>query len=567
MNKRKRRSSFSIMLSLLGLLKPLLYAVIVAVLMGTLGFLSAFGLSVFGVYAVISAIPSLADLTKNIFLGGYPTETYVTLLLICGFSRGILHYIEQLFNHLLAFKILAMIRNKVFAAMRRLAPAKLETKNPGDLISVIMGDIELLEVFYAHTISPIAIAIVCTIILMTFYLSINPLLAIIPLLSQITVGIIFPWVASKKGEKISVEIRENIAGLNGQFIDKLRGIRDIIQYDSGEEALDELNKVTAELLDKQENIKQQLSTLSSYTDSSIILFSVFQAFVSYYLISEGVISIPAGAISTILTLSSFGPYISLANLGNTLTHTFACGDRVLSILEESPKVEAVTDGIDVDTGDIKFENVTFSYDEKTEPVLKDVNLSISKGDILGISGESGSGKSTLLKLIMRFWAPQKGKIFLNGENLKNINTHSLYSKINYMTQNTFLFTGTIRDNLLIAKPDASEEEIYSALKKASIYDYVMSVEDGLDAKVGEDGVNFSGGERQRLGLARNFLADRDILFLDEPTSNIDSINEAIVLNAITRERKDKTIVFVSHRESTLGISNKIIKVNKGIVIN
>ncbi len=565
METNKRRSALSIMISLLGLLRPLLYAVIIAVITGTLGFLTAFGLGVFGIYALISAIPEYAGALQGLFLGGYSTQTYVILLIACGVLRGTLHYIEQLFNHLLAFKILAIIRNKVFGAMRRLAPAKLETKNPGDLISVIMGDIELLEVFYAHTISPILIATMSTILLMIFYISINPLVAIIPLLSQITIGIIFPYVASKKGDRVGFEIRNKIGDLNGKFIDKLRGVRDIIQYDNGEEALYDLNEVTDELLDNQYKIKMQFANLSSFVDSAIVFFSIAQLFASIAMIEAGIISMPAGVIASVLTLSSFGPYIALANLGNTLSHTFACGERVLSILEESPRVEPVTDGINVETGDISIRDLTFSYDEELAPVLDGVNLEIKKGDILGIMGESGSGKSTLLKLIMRFWDPNKGSISISGEDLKVINTHNIYRKVNYMTQNTFLFTGTIRENLLIAKEDATEEELVSALKKASIYDFAMSCKGQLDARVGEDGVNFSGGERQRLGLARCFLADRDIFFLDEPTSNIDSINEAIVLNAILREKASKTVIFVSHRESTLAISDRLVRVENGMI--
>lgn len=566
MNK-KRRSSWSIIISLLGLLSPLLYALLIAVIMGTLGFFSAFGLGIFGMYAVFSAIPKFAGEFSEIFLGGYPTSTYVILLITCGVLRGILHYVEQLFNHLLAFKILAMMRHKVFKAMRRLAPAKLETKNPGDLISVIMGDIELLEVFYAHTISPIAIAVLCTISLMLFYASLHPLLMIVPLIAQITVGIFFPKYAAKKGEQVGVNIRKQMGQLNGQFIDKLRGVQEIIQYDAKEQAMDDLQNLTSDLLKEQEKIKLQFSNLFSMTDAAIIIFSMLQVIVSATLISKGIVSVPAGVIASILTLSSFGPYIALANLGNTLTHTFACADRVLSLLEEEPVVDRVENGVDVEMGDFEVRDVNFEYSHERKSVLKNVNVTIKKGEILGICGESGSGKSTLLKLMMRFWDPKEGKVLLSNENLKNINTHSLYSKINYMTQQTFLFTGTIRDNLLIAKADASDEEIMQALKKASIDEYVKNCRGSLDARVGEDGVNFSGGERQRLGLARCFLADRECFFLDEPTSNIDSINEAMVLRSIVEEAKDKTIVFVSHRESTLAISDRIIRIEKGQVIN
>ncbi len=584
---KTKRNNFLIMLSLIKLLRPLVLPMLIAIVMGVLGFISAFGIPVFAVYAIFSAIPKFSIVMAGLFLGGLTTKIYLTLLLACGFLRGALHYIEQYCNHLLAFKILAIIRQKVFAAMRRLAPAKLDTKNPGQLISLIMGDIELLEVFYAHTISPIAIAAITAILLFCFYTMLNPILVIVPLISQIVIGIIFPFIASKKGSATSAEIRNEIGELNGKFIDNLRGVSDILQYNCGRQELQNLDTITEQLFKKQAKIKNQATNLFAFIDAGIIIFSIAQGLVCLHLIQQNAISAPVAVIATILTASSFAPYISLASLGNTLTHTFACGERVLSILEEEPIIQPVTNGINLEKNytennansfdkntlqnaansfesnnnpfDIELEAVDFSYAEDKAIVLHNLNLNIRQNEIVGLVGESGRGKSTILKLLLRFWEPNSGEVKIGGHNLKEVNTESIYKNINYMTQTTNLFAGTLRSNLLIAKPSASDEEIMEALKKAAIHDFVKTLPNGLDTIVGEEGVNFSGGEKQRLGLARCFLADKPILLLDEPTSNIDSINEAIILRAISRERKNKTIIFVSHRPSTLSICDRIVE--------
>ncbi|PIE98212.1 MAG: ABC transporter [Treponema sp.] len=561
---KTRRNSFSIMLSLITLLKPLLIPMLIAITVGVLGFIATFGIAVFGAYAIFSILPEFNLVMSKILLGGFATKTYLILLITSGFLRGVLRYIEQYCNHLLAFKILAMIRSKVFSAMQKLAPAKLDRKNPGQLISLITGDIELLEVFYAHTISPIAIALITAILLFIFYFTLHPILTVIPLLSQIIIGIILPVIASKRGEKTSVEIREKIGKLNGQFIDKLRGVREVLQYNCEESTLKTLEEVTEALLIKQTELKKQAANLSAIVDSAIMIFSIAQALTCLYLIQNGFISIPTGVITTLLTAGSFAPYISLANLGNTLTQTFACGDRVLSILEEEPVIQTVNNGktlIDK-TPEAKLQNISFGYGKNQPTVLENLDLEIPSGKILGIMGKSGSGKSTILKLLLRFWDPCKGSIKINDTELPQINTGSIYEKINYMTQATQLFTGTIRSNLLIAKKDATDEQIVNALKKASVYEYIMSLPDGLESKVGESGVNFSGGERQRLGLARCLLADKPMLLLDEPTSNIDSINEALILRAIKKDSAEKTVVLVSHRNSTLAICDKITEIKK-----
>lgn len=560
-------SSFTLMRKMLSMVKPLWKEMILAITTGVLGFVLSFGLGVLGVYMLLSFLDAHILELKSISLGSFSTSFFVNSLIICALLRGVLYYFEQFFNHLIAFKILAIIRNKVFKAMRKLAPSKLDTKEKGQLISMIMGDIELLEVFYAHTISPIAIAILTSVILFLFMLSLNPLLTILPIISQITIGALFPIYASKKGEKIANQIRDDIGSLNNQFLDKISGIREIIQYGASKSAIKRVRKSTDSLLDKQQKLIKQKSVLSAYTDSFIIFFSSLQAIFAAYLYSIGTINASLAIIAILLTLSSFAPVIALSKLGNTLTKTFACARRVLALLEEEATVKEVRNGKDVDFRDIKAVDLDFRYDENTTLLLKDLNFKLSRNEIIGIKGDSGSGKSTLLKLFMRFWDTERGRIEMNSSNIKNLDTSNLYSKFNYMTQSTMLFTGTIRDNMLIARENSTDDEIYSALKKAAIYDYVLELPNKLDTEIEELGSNFSGGERQRLGLARCFLANREIFLLDEPTSNLDSLNEGIILKSLVSEAKDKTILFVSHRESTLGVCKRVVRMKDGKLLN
>lgn len=561
----KRRSSPKIISQLIGLIAPLKLQMTLAILLGVLGFLLSFGIGILGGYGVLSILPGeVARGFADLPLGGHDFSWYVIALIVCAVLRGVLHYIEQFCNHYIAFRILAEIRHKVFSAMRKLAPAKLEGENQGQLISIIMGDIELLEIFYAHTISPVMIASLVTIVLFVFFAKIHILVALLALLAQIVVGVIVPIIASERGKEVSVKIRRNIGNLNGKFLDQLRGIREIIQYDKGDHALKEIDDSTRQILDRQNELKGQIAALQANTDTIIIIFSVLQLLLCARLVRTGTITHAQAFIAVLTQISTFAPYIALANLGGTLTQTFACGDRILNLLEEEPIVEEVVDGKDVVFDDVDFKDLTFAYEDRN--ILTGVNFRIKKGETLGIMGRSGSGKSTLLKLLMRFWDPQEGSISINGINIKDINTQSLYSNIDYMTQTTILFAGSIRDNLRIAKAYASDEEIYEALRKASIDEDIRKLEHGLDTRVSDLGDNFSGGERQRIGLARCFLTDSQLLLLDEPTSNLDSYNEAIILKSLVEGSQDKTIVMVSHRESTMGVCDRIIRVKDSRVI-
>ena len=546
------RSGIKVMGKLIGLVKPLLHIMILAIFMGVLGFLCSIFITILGGFGLVNILGINTSLSlKTIFL-------VVTIFAVL---RGILRYLEQASNHYIAFKILALIRNKVFTSLRKLAPAKLEGKDKGNLISIITSDIELLEVFYAHTISPIIIAFLTSLIMVIFIGKYNIVLGVIALLGYITVGVIIPIVSYKKGEDVGKDYRNNFGEMNSFFLDSLRGIRESIQYNATKKRLEDINDLTEKLDEKQKKLKDYEGNIKAVTDGAILTFSLLMLFVSIYLNSKNIINFEGVLISTISMMSSFGPVTALSNLANNLFHTLASGNRVLDILEEEPVVYEITNKKDISFESLKCENVNFSYDK--EEILKDISLDIPKNKIVGIQGKSGSGKSTLLKLLMRFWDVNGGEIKISNENIKNINTSSLRDMESYVTQSTYLFNDTIKNNIKIAKENATMEEIIEASKKASLHEFIEKLPKGYETNVGELGDSLSGGEKQRIGIARAFLHNGPLILLDEPTSNLDSLNEGIILKSLKEECKDKTVVLVSHRKSTMNITDILYKMKGG----
>ena len=546
------RSGIKVMGKLIGLVKPLLHIMILAIFMGVLGFLCSIFITILGGFGLVNILGINTSLSlKTIFL-------VVTIFAVL---RGILRYLEQASNHYIAFKILALIRNKVFTSLRKLAPAKLEGKDKGNLISIITSDIELLEVFYAHTISPIIIAFLTSLIMVIFIGKYNIVLGVIALLGYITVGVIIPIVSYKKGEDVGKDYRNNFGEMNSFFLDSLRGIRESIQYNATKKRLEDINNLTEKLDEKQKKLKDYEGNIKAVTDGAILTFSLLMLFVSIYLNSKNIINFEGVLISTISMMSSFGPVTALSNLANNLFHTLASGNRVLDILEEEPVVYEITNKKDISFERLKCENVNFSYDK--EEILKEISLNIPKNKIVGIQGKSGSGKSTLLKLLMRFWDVNGGEIKISNENIKNINTSSLRDMESYVTQSTYLFNDTIKNNIKIAKENATMEEIIEASKKASLHEFIEKLPKGYETNVGELGDSLSGGEKQRIGIARAFLHNGPLILLDEPTSNLDSLNEGIILKSLKEECKDKTVVLVSHRKSTMNITDILYKMKGG----
>lgn len=545
------RNGLKVMYKLIGLVLPLVHVMIAAITMGVIGFLTAIFIIVLGGVGLLNILGFATALSlKQVIIG----------IVICAVLRGILRYAEQGSNHYIAFKLLALIRHKVFIKLRKLAPAKLEGKDKGNLISIITTDTELLEVFYAHTISPIIIAFITSVIMTIFIGSYNIFLGAIALVAYFIVGVIIPVWSSNQGDETGQQYRDELGDLNSYFLSSIRGINDIIQYGVGKERLDEINRRTDELETKQKFLLKQEGSNRAVTDTAILLCSMVMLFAGCILYSKGQVDFTQVIIPLIALMSSFGPVVAISNLSNNLFHTIAAGNRVLDLLEEEPAVEEVSGKETVEFADMKLENVSFAYDD--EVILEDFNMEIKKNTIIGIYGKSGCGKSTLLKLLMRFWEVNNGAITIGGKNINEINTSDLRKMQSFVTQDTYLFNDTIANNIGIAKENATMEQIIAAAKKASIHDFIMSLPKGYDSKVGELGGNLSGGEKQRIGIARAFLHDAPMILLDEPTSNLDSLNEGIILKSLMESKENKTIIIVSHRKSTMNIADVVLDVEK-----
>lgn len=552
---RPRRSHASVMLQLVKLVRPLAPWMALAIVLGVAGFAAAIFLTVFGTYALVD-------------LAGYPQAVgygaALVLVAVCGVVRGPLRYGEQLCNHYLAFKLLALVRDRVFAALRRLAPAKLEGRDKGDLVSLVTSDIELLEVFYAHTLSPAIIALIVSLGMTAFVATISPLLGLLAFVSYVLVGVVVPFAASKASGSGGRELREGIGSMNAFVLDSLRGLRETLQFGRAVDRSRELDDRMDELARAEERLKGRGALAMSLTNGLVLALDVIMVLASGALCLAGAIGPDAALVASAALMSSFGPVIAVANLGSTLQQTLASGARVLELIDERPQTEEVDDGVDLEafTG-AAVRRVDFSYDG--HPVLDDVDLRIEPGSVVHLAGRSGSGKSTLCKLLMRFWDATRGVVEISGTDVRRVNTASLRAVEGYMTQETHLFAGTIAENILIAKPDATPDELAEACRKAALSGLVERLGKGLDTPVGELGETLSGGERQRIGLARVFLHDAPFVLLDEPTSNLDSLNEAAVLRALAEGRTGKTIVLVSHRASTAAIADVKYQVDRGRV--
>ncbi|MDO5708326.1 MAG: ABC transporter ATP-binding protein [Andreesenia angusta] len=551
---KAKMSRFKIIWRLLKMTSSLAHIIILATLSGSLGHLVAIFITVVSGYGVLNIL----GIENSISI----KQTIITLAILA-ISRGVLRYIEQTSNHYLAFKMLAILRDKIFKALRRLSPAKLETKDKGNLISIITSDVELLEVFFAHTISPVAIAITVSLFMVFFIGKYDYKLALIALIAYIFIGVVIPYITSKSGKEDGAQNRNVMGDMNDILLDGLRGMKESIQYRYAEKMYEKIESAQENLNSSNEKLKKHEGNSFVYTNIAIIIFSISVLLVSSKIYLEEGGSIAMVIIPTIAMISSFGPVVALSSLMNNLLLTLACGERVLDILDEEPVVEEIKDGKDVKYENLKVEDLSFKYDR--EEVLSNINMEIDKNEIVAITGKSGSGKSTLLKLMMRFWDVQDGSIKISDTNIKEINTDNLRDIESLVTQETIIFDESIKDNLRIAKKDATDEEIMEACKKASIHDFVENLPDGYDTRLGELGSRLSGGEKQRIGVARAFLHDSSLMLLDEPTSNLDSLNEGVILRALQKYRGEKTIVIVSHRQSTLNIADKNYNIDDGRV--
>ena len=572
MNQRTR-SGIKVMAGLIGMIRPLLGFMALAILMGCAGNLMATFITVLGGYGLLTAA------------GAWQGNLGVIFALIIAFAvaRGILRYGEQASNHFIAFKLLARIRHKVFAALRRLAPAKLDGSEKGNLISIITSDIELLEVFYAHTISPIAIVVITSVVMILFLAGLHPLAGVAGTVFYLIVGLVIPVINGRGGQRLGLTYRNLFGKLNTGVLDNLYGLDEITQRSTVKDRMEDMDKKTRCLERVSKQLKDRENVQKIGTDWVILAAGVIMACLCGALVMKGQMDGAEGIVAVIAIMSSFGPTAALSSLSNNLNQTLAAGNRVLDLLEEEPLVSDITGKRDLCDGDIDCENVSFAYPEDKEAqigapamegsygkedskalgVLKDFTHTFKPGMIHGILGKSGCGKSTLLKLLMRFYETDSGTIAYGGQKVDQINTRALRRHISYVTQETFLFHDTIENNIKVADEHATREMVIEAAKKASIHDFIQSLPQGYDTKLSELGESISGGERQRIGIARAFLHNSPVILLDEPTSNIDSLNEGIILKSLNEEKEGKTIILVSHRASTMGIAEDVIRMDGG----
>lgn len=593
---KKRRSAVSIMGSLIGLVKPLFHIMIAAIILGTAGYLCAIFLTILAGQVIVHGIltgemgaaiatettdvalsaQTVGITVRNLWLINTPVKTIIIIMIIIAVLRGILHYAEQYCNHFIAFKLLAIIRHKVFAALRKLCPAKLEGRDKGNLISIITTDIELLEVFYAHTISPIAIATLTSLIMIVFIGRYHWMAGFLALAAYLIVGVAIPVWNGRRGSQMGMEFRTNFGELNSFVLDSLRGLDETIQYGQGESRKEQMSERSGNLAKMQRSLSKQEGSQRSFTNMVILLASFGMLALTIWLYGRGELGFEGILTCTIAMMGSFGPVVALSSLSNNLNQTLASGERVLSLLEEKPMVEEIPENVKDDSVNIsenlmdnksgifsgaQAQNVTFAYED--EVILDDYSLKLEPGKITGIHGASGSGKSTLLKLLMRFWDVDKGCVSVDGENVRKIPTRHLRDMESYVTQETHLFHDSIANNIAVGNPGASRDEIMKAAKKASIHDFIMKLPKGYDTEVGELGDTLSGGEKQRIGIARAFLHDSPLILMDEPTSNLDSLNEGIILKSLREASEKKTVVLVSHRKSTMNIADAVFEMKDG----
>ena len=548
-----RKNGFVVMWQLMKLVTPLAHIMSFTIIMGTLGFLSAIFIMVLGAMGLAELLNFHVHLNLSQIL---------TALIVLAVARGILRYLEQMSGHYIAFKLLALLRDKVFGALRRLAFVKLQDKQSGQLLSLVTNDIELLEVFYAHTIAPIAIAFLTSAILLAVFAHISWWFVLVALLAYVTIGIILPIVTTQMAREDGRKYRELVGEMNDFFLDSIRGMKEIQLFGNEQKRLQEIHQRSEKIDQAFLKIKQQEGNVRSFTEIAVSFFNIVILLVGLTLFAYDKIDFVGLLVAVILLMSGYGPVIALSNLSNNLLQTLASGERVLALLAEQPELKDVENGVSItDVQQIKVENVSFAYAQ--EQILSDVNLHINKGEILGIHGRSGSGKSTLLKLIMRFYDPQQGSICINDTDLKHINTVNLRDNIAYITQQTYIFNETIYENILLANRNATKEQVIEAAKKASIHEFIMSLREGYDTKITEMGNNLSDGEKQRIGIARAFLHNAPIILLDEPTSNLDSLNEAVILQSLLNVKAEKLIILVSHRASTMAICDQVIPIANG----
>ncbi len=551
---KQRRPGALIMIRLIALVGSLAWVILLAVLGGVLGFLAAM------------AVPVLGALGIAKVLGEPVALSYLQIMVLavaCGALRGGLRLWEQYSNHYIAFRLLAALRDRIYQALRLLCPAKLEGRQKGAILSMLTADIETLEIFYAHTISPICIAVLtCLVVLLFVGLYASWYLALATLLGFLLIGVALPLVTSGRLRPSGVAYRREFSAFNGYFLDSVKGVREIVLHNAGPARAQEVDRRSQRLQEQTARTRRASALAAGATDLCVCLSLAAALLAGVGLYLDGQLSLGRTVVGVAAVFGSFGPVIAISALPGNLTQTLASGDRVLDLLEERPAVTPVEHGADFAFQRLDVRDLTFSYGEG--PVLRGLSLTARRGEIVGLIGPSGCGKSTLLKLLLRFWEKGGGQILYNGVDVDQCSTKSLLDNATLVSQSTYLFDQTVEENLRLAKPSATQQELEEACRKASIHDFILTLPHGYQTRVGALGDRLSAGERQRLGLARAFLHDGPLLLLDEPTSNVDSLNESIILQAISQHRQDKCILLVSHRASTIAIADRVYAIQDGV---
>lgn len=546
-----KRNTFYVIYRLIALVGRFIWIILLASFSGVLGYLLAINVTLFAGLAILKYVGVAINISYQVLF---------SIIIISGILRGIVRYFEQYGNHYMAFKLLQIVRVKIFKALRKQSVVKLEEKNKGDLVSLLQGDIETLEVFYAHTITPFLIAFITSLIMVIVISLLSSIyLGLIALGAYLIIGLLIPLIFYKFNKNSGRSYRKKLSQFEEFYLDSIYGGYEIISQNKNDVFINDVENKTEELIKLNKDLDNKNTIFTNIMNLLIVLLNLIIIFVGYILYQRGIIDSYYIIIAYVILTSSFGPVLALANLPNNLSQTFASANRVLDIIDEKPVIK---DGNkELDYSSLTIKDAYFNYGNKA--ILKGVNLEIKQKEIIGIYGPSGIGKSTILKLIMHFYELDKGSILLNDEDIKEYSLNSLYKNINLFSQTTYLFQDTIKNNLLIAKKDATMEELVEACKNASIYDYIMSLKDGFDTKISDLKNNISEGEKQRLGLARVFLRNPKLLLLDEATSNIDAINEGIILKSLKKYKEKMTIIIISHRKSTLNICDNIYELKEG----
>lgn len=551
----KRMSAFSILKRLFAFTKQVRAEMIQCVAGGIAG-----GLAKIGIYTCAGMLLAIAAGLAP----GRPIAFPAVMIVICTILIPVTYYYELFKGHDVAYHLLAILRTEMFGEIQRLSPAKLTGERKGDIISTLMADVDTLEIFFAHMIAPIATAVVCTVFSLTFIALKAPSLALIVIPLYAYVGLISPVLIAKAGRGKGRQYRRDLGDLKSYILDSLRGLKEVLIFRNGKERLDNIDERGRRMNRLQLGISRQNALLMSVPSFIIQLSRILAFAVCGALVVKRGLSAYNAVVLMLMVPATFDPLTQLSTSTTGLIQTFGAAERVFALIDEPAQVEdsgTLEFPEKIDT--ISFEHVSFAYPGTNIKVLDDFSFSVRGGENVGIMGESGCGKTTMMHLLLRFYDPDEGAVKVNGIDIRRFTLSALRRRISMMEQDTFLFNDSLKNNIKLGKPDATDEEVEAAARRASIHDLIMSLPEKYETMAGELGGRLSGGEKQRIGIARTLLKDSDLLLFDEPTSSLDILNEKGLLKTIDENFSDKTVVMISHRSSTLGACSRVCRIRDG----